>query len=519
MKNQEGIAGPEQPRKTMGFITEDFLLQTEGAKRLYRNYAAGQPLLDYHCHIPAQEIAEDRQFRDLYEIWLEGDHYKWRAMRANGIPERFCTGDAEPFEKFMAWAKTVPHTLRNPLYHWNHLELLRYFDIEESLNEQTAPKIWQQTKERLTSSEFSARSILKKFHVRAICTTDDPADPLDHHKALRESDFETHVFPTFRPDHALEIADPGIFNAWVAKLALIADIQISKFEDFMEALEKRHQDFHDLGCRLSDHGLDQCYAERCSEAEAEVLFNKVRVGKTPNPSECAQFASHMMIFFGKLDAEKGWVKQLHLGALRNVNHRMLLELGRDTGFDSIGDLPQVASLGAYLDNLNRANALPKMILYNVNPTDNYAFASMIGNFQDGSIAGKMQFGSGWWFLDQKEAIEKQLNALSNCGLLSHFIGMLTDSRSFMSFPRHEYFRRVLCNLLGSEMESGLLPNDEKLVGDMVRRICFENAERYLALPMKTHSRANSSTAQDASSTNGSGAAVNAAVPVRPARGT
>jgi len=515
----EGIAGSELPRKTMGFITEDFLLQNKCAKRLYENFAAKQPVLDYHCHIPVQEIAQDRQFGDLYEIWLEGDHYKWRAMRANGIPERYCTGDAEPFEKFVAWAKTVPHTLRNPLYHWNHLELLRYFEIEETLNEQTAPKIWQQTKERLKSNELSARGILKKFHVRAICTTDDPADPLDHHKALRDSNFQTHVFPTFRPDGAYLISNPEIFNAWVEKLAVTAETQILKFEDFLQALGKRHQDFHDLGCRLSDHGLDQCYAERCSEAEAEVLFNKVRVGKTPNPSECAQFASYMMIFFGKMDAEKGWVKQLHLGALRNVNDRMLLELGRDTGFDSIGDLPQASSIGSYLDSLNRLNALPKMILYNVNPADNYAFATMIGNFQDGSVAGRMQFGAGWWFLDQKEAIENQLNALSNCGLLSHFIGMLTDSRSFMSFPRHEYFRRVLCNLIGSEMETGLLPNDEALVGDMVRRICYENAERYLGLPMEVKHSAGHTNVRDNKSSNGVEPGADTALPARPVRGT
>jgi glucuronate isomerase len=466
----------------MAFITEDFLLQSATARRLYHSYAADQPILDYHCHLSPKDIAEDRRFLDLFEIWLEGDHYKWRTMRANGVAERYCTGDADRYEKFLAWARTVPHTLRNPLYHWTHLELQRYFEIDDLLDEKTAPRIWEQANQRLRDRDLSARGILEKFGVVALCTTDDPADSLQHHERLRSSGVSLRMLPAFRPDRALRTEDPAAFNEWVKRLGENANLDIVRFPDFLDALRRRHDDFHEHGCRLSDHGLDHCYDDVCSDREAASIFDKVRGGTRPTPSESAQFAGLLMLFFGHLDAETGWTKQLHLGAYRGANRRMLATVGRDTGFDSIGDWPQAASLASYLDRLERENHLPKMIVYNVNPVDDYVFASVIGSFQDGATPGKLQFGSAWWFLDQKEGIEWQLNALSNCGLLSRFVGMTTDSRSFMSYPRHEYFRRVLCNLLGSEMESGQLPNDLKMIGTMVRNICFANAVNYFAFP-------------------------------------
>jgi glucuronate isomerase len=466
----------------MGYVTEDFLLQSKTAKHLYAAYARSKPILDYHCHLSPQDIADNRRFRNLFEIWLEGDHYKWRAMRANGIPERYCTGDADPYQKFLRWAQTVPKTLRNVAYQWTHLELLRYFGIDYLLDETTAAKAWEQANEQLRCNELSVWGILKKFQVKALCTTDDPTDSLESHKKIQKSSLETVVYPTFRPDRVLNTEDPVKFNEWTDKLAASANIDIVRLSDFLQAIERRHNEFHECGCRLSDHGLDYCYSEACTEAEAASIFHTARAGKSVGSSESAKFASFMMFFFGRLDAEKGWTKQLHLGAYRNVNSKMTSLLGRDTGFDSIGDWPQLRPLGRYFDQLNSARLLPKMILYNVHPENNYVFATMIGNFQDGSVPGKMQLGSGWWFLDQKEGMEWQLNALSNCGLLSRFIGMVTDSRSFMSYPRHEYFRRVLCNLLGHEIETGQLPADEELVGNMIGDICFDNAANYLALP-------------------------------------
>lgn len=465
----------------MSFITDDFLLHGKTARRLYDTYAAPQPILDYHCHLPPKDIAENRRFANLFEIWLEGDHYKWRAMRANGIAERYCTGDAEPYEKFLAWAGTVPKCLRNPLYHWTHLELRRYFGITELLDPASAPGIWRRANEQLQRDELTAQGILRKFDVRALCTTDDPADPLDHHQAIRASGLPTRVYPTFRPDRALQVDDPAAFNPWVDRLAAAAGVRIAGFGGFLEALAKRHEDFHDLGGRLSDHGLPYCYAVPCTEAEAAGIFDTARSGSAATPAGHEQFASFMMREFGRLDARKGWTKQLHLGAKRSVNTRMSQRLGRDTGYDSIGDWRQVDALAAYLDQLDREEALPQTILYNNNPVDNYTMATMIGNFQDGSTPGRMQFGSGWWYLDQKDGIEQQLDALSNVGLLAHFVGMLTDSRSFMSYPRHEYFRRVLCNVLGREIDAGELPADEGLVGGMIEGICYGNAKRYLKL--------------------------------------
>jgi glucuronate isomerase len=466
----------------MKFIHEDFLLQTATARRIYRQFAAPEPIFDYHCHLSPHDIANNRQFNNLFEIWLEGDHYKWRAMRTNGVSERYCTGKTEPFEKFRAWAATVPHTLRNPLYHWTHLELKRYFGINELLDEASARRIWQRANEQLATPELTTQGILKKFRVNALCTTDCPTDDLKPHQAIATSNLATRVLPAFRPDKALTVNQPEAFKTWLAKLEKSSDMDIGSFGDFLRALRSRHDFFHAQGCRLSDHGMNHCFADFCSEKVAAAIFAKGRRGKPVTCAEHSQFASFMMLFFGQLDAERGWTKQLHLGALRNTNARLLHELGPDTGFDSIGDFPQTAALGAYLNRLEQEKALPKTIIYNVNPSDNYAFATMIGNFQDGVTPGKIQFGSGWWFLDQKEGMEWQINALSNIGLLSRFVGMVTDSRSFMSYPRHEYFRRVLCNLIGRDVENGELPGDDALIGSMIRNICYSNAERYLALP-------------------------------------
>jgi glucuronate isomerase len=465
----------------MSFIHEDFLLTTKTARRLYHTYAEDQPILDYHCHLPPQDVAGNRRFQNLFEIWLEGDHYKWRAMRANGFNEKYCTGKIAPYEKFLAWAKTVPYTLRNPLYHWTHLELKRYFGIEELLDESNAQRVWDQTNEMLATDELSAHGILGKFNVKAVCTTDDPTDDLACHKAIAASGLKTKVFPAFRPDRSLNVHLPELFNPWVAKLEAVSNTEIGNFTDFVDALKKRHDFFHEMGSRLSDHGLNYPFADFPNAAEAGAIFDKARAGRAATPVQQARFASFMMLEFGRWDAEKGWTKQLHLGARRSANTRRLRELGPDTGFDSIGDWPQADALGAYLDRLDQENALPKTILYNLNPADNYVLATMIGNFQDGSVAGKMQFGSGWWFLDQKEAMTWQINALSNCGLLSRFLGMLTDSRSFMSYPRHEYFRRVLCDMVGHDVESGDLPDREDMTGPMIRNICYSNAKQFLGL--------------------------------------
>lgn len=465
----------------MSFIHEDFLLHTAAARRLYHDYAAAEPILDYHNHLPPRDIAGNRRFRDLFEIWLEGDHYKWRAMRANGVAEELCTGDAAPYDKFLAWARTVPATLRNPLYHWTHLELKRYFGIDELLNEASAPRVWETANEILAGPDMTTQSILGKFDVRAVCTTDDPADSLEHHEALAASDCPARVYPTFRPDKALAVHQPAAFNEWLGKLQAQSNVSVESLGDLKAALRKRHDDFHVIGCRLSDHGLNYPFADFPTEAEAGQIFDRAHAGTAATAEEQARFAAHLMLFFGELDASRGWTKQLHMGALRSTNSRRLAEIGPDTGFDSIGDWPQAEALAVYLDRLDANNTLPKVVLYNLNPADNYVMATMIGNFQGGGIAGKIQFGSGWWFLDQKEAMEWQMNALSNCGLLSRFIGMLTDSRSFVSFPRHEYFRRVLCNLIGRDIENGELPPDFDLVGAMVKNICYRNAKEFLGL--------------------------------------
>jgi glucuronate isomerase len=462
------------------FLDENFLLSNDVSQKLYHHYAAPQPILDYHCHLPVKDIAENRCFANLFEIWLDGDHYKWRAMRANGVAERYITGDAPAYEKFLAWARTVPYTLRNPLYHWTHLELQRYFGITDLLDEKCAPSIWERANAAL-AQELTAHGILRKFRVEVVCTTDDPTDDLCYHRAIADSNLSTGVFPAFRPDKALTIGTPE-FLVWTDKLSKAANIDVRSLNGFLDAIRKRHDDFHSAGCRLSDHGLDLCYATPCPEKAATATFENARNGKAISGGEAAQFASFMMLFFARLDAEKGWTKQLHLGALRNVNSAARNAIGPDTGYDTVGDFPQIRPLASYLDLLARENALPRMILYNNNPADTFAFATLIGCFQDGAEPGKIQYGSAWWFLDQKEGITAQLNALSNVGLLSRFVGMVTDSRSFMSYPRHEYFRRVLCDVVGQELTAGELPDNEALLGRLIQDVCYRNARNYLNLP-------------------------------------
>lgn len=463
----------------MQFIHDDFLLSSKAGRRLYHEFAVHEPILDYHGHLSPADIAVNRRFRNLTEIWLEGDHYKWRAMRANGVPEEFCTGAADPYEKFMAWARTVPNTLRNPLYHWTHLELNRYFGVDELLDERSAPGIWERANEQLATDRMTVHGILSEFKVDALCTTDDPIQSMEHHRTIARSELATGVYPAFRPDKAFSVDQPGVFNPWVDGLESAAGVSIGKLDDLLSALKARHDFFGTLGCRLSDHGLPCCYSVPCSEIDARSIFEAARSGRAADAEGQRRFAAYLMLFLGRLDAEKGWTKQLHLGSIRNNRTRLFRERGPDVGCDSIGDWPQAEALCAYLDLLDREGALPKMILYNVNPADNFAIATAAGNFQDGTIPGKIQFGSGWWYLDQKEGMEWQLNALSNTGLLAHFVGMLTDSRSFMSFPRHEYFRRVLCDLLGRDMERGELPDDDEMIGNLVRRVCYSNAKSYL----------------------------------------
>jgi glucuronate isomerase len=456
------------------FIHANFLLSTPLSQRLYHEVAESQPIIDYHTHLSPADIAGNRRFENLFEIWLEGDHYKWRAMRANGIAERFVTGDASPQEKFRAWAGTVPMTLRNPLYHWTHLELARYFDIYELLDETTADSIWERANAKLPG--LTTQDIFEKMNVEAVCSTDDPTDSLEHHAACRG--LKTRVLPTFRPDKGMAIEAGEAWNAWVDALAACSGLRITDFDSFLAALKSRHDFFHEMGARLSDHGLSQCPAAESTHAELKEIFAKARDGKTITTLEAEKFAARVLVEVGRWNAAREWTMQFHIGALRNTNTRQFEKLGRDTGFDSIGDGSHAEKIRWLLDALDRDDALPRTILYNLNPSDNYVFASMIGNFQDGRIAGKIQFGSGWWFLDQREGIEWQLNALSNLGLLSRFVGMLTDSRSFLSYPRHEYFRRVLCEMLGRDVERGELPNDWKLLSNLVTGICHRNAKEF-----------------------------------------
>jgi glucuronate isomerase len=466
------------------FITEDFLLQTKAARTLYHEYAAKMPIYDYHCHLPAKQIADDHRFENLTQVWLYGDHYKWRAMRTNGVPERYCTGDADDWEKFQAWARTVPYCLRNPLYHWTAMELKNPFGINNKLLcSDTAREIYEHCNNLLQSPDFSVRGLLRKFNVKLLCTTDDPLDNLEHHKKIAEDGFEIKVYAAFRPDKALAVENLELLNDWIDRLAGVAGLEIGSFSDLLEAIEKRHDYFHENGCQLSDYGLETAYAESYTHIEVEKIFGKIRGRKELDPAECLKFKSAVLYECSIMDAEAGWVMQLHLGTMRDNNTRMLKNLGPAAGFDSIGDFPQARSLARFLDSLDARNKLPKTILYNINPADNELIATMTGNFQDGTTAAKVQYGPAWWFLDQKDGMEKQINALSNLGLLSRFVGMVTDSRSFLSYPRHEYFRRVLCNLLGSDIEQGLLPADYELVGSMVQNICFNNAKNYFPMQL------------------------------------
>ena len=462
------------------FIHEDFLLQTNAAKELYYKHAAKMPIIDYHCHLNPAYIADDHQFDNLGQIWLEGDHYKWRAMRANGVDERYCTGkDTSDWEKFEKWAETVPYTMRNPLYHWTHLELKTAFGVEDILSPKTAKKIYDICTEKLRTPEFSARGLLKKFNVETVCTTDDPVDSLEHHLALKKEGFEIKVLPAWRPDKAMAVENPTEYRAYMEKLSKVSGVTISKFSDLIEALRKRHDFFASAGCKLSDHGIEEFYAEPYTQTEIDSIFNKVYGGKELSQEEILKFKSAMLYEGGVMDWEKGWTQQFHYGPIRNNNTRMFRKLGPDTGFDSIGDFTVAKNMSRFLDRLDVDNKLAKTIIYNINPRDNDLVATMIGNFQDGSVPGKIQFGAAWWFLDQKTGIEAQLTSLSNMGLLSRFVGMLTDSRSFLSYPRHEYFRRILCNLLGNDVENGLLPASEmEFLGEMVENISYYNAKNY-----------------------------------------
>jgi len=466
------------------FMSEDFLLQTKTARTLYHEYAGNMPIYDYHCHLPADKIAKDHQFDNLTQIWLYGDHYKWRAMRANGIPEKYITGDASDYEKFEKWSQTVPYTIRNPLYHWTHMELKNFFGIKDKLlGPDTAKEIYNICSEMLRTPRFSVRNIMRKMNVKLICTTEGPLDTLEHHKKIQEDGFEIKVHAAFRPDKGLTVEDLPALNVFIDKLEGICDTEITSFASYISAIRKRHDYFHKNGCRLADYGLETTYAEDYTESEIKNIFNKIRSGKDLDNSERLKFKSAMMIEFVRMDAESGWVMQLHLGALRNTNTRMFETLGPDCGFDSIGDFEIAAPLAKFLDRLALNNKLPKTILYNLNPKDNELIAAMVGSFQDGSILGRLQYGPAWWFLDQKDGIEKQINALSNMGLLSRFIGMTTDSRSFLSYSRHEYFRRILCRLIGSDVEEGLLPNDLALLGKIVEDICFNNAKNYFPMEL------------------------------------
>ena len=460
------------------FMDEHFLLQNKTAAYLYHEYAKSLPVIDYHCHLSPKQIAEDHQFKNITEAWLAGDHYKWRAMRANAISEKYCTGDAVDQDKFKQWAATVPYTLRNPLYHWTHLELQRYFGMNEILSPETADRIYAVCSADLQKPEFSVKNLLRKMNVALICTTDDPVDNLYYHLQLKKDGFEIPILPTFRPDLAMDVKEPLKFIAYLQKLESVTNLSISNFNDYLKALKGRHDFFAELGCVVSDHGLETIYSERYTELEIQAIFEKLIGQKILNDAEQLKFKSAMLIHFAEWDHEKGWVQQFHLGALRNNNERMLKRVGPDTGWDSIGDFSQAKSLAKFLSKLDAENKLAKTILYNLNPADTEIFATMSGNFNDGSIVGKIQYGSAWWFLDQKDGMVKQINAISNMGLLSKFVGMLTDSRSFLSFPRHEYFRRILCNLFGKEIENGELPNEKEWVGKIIQDISYQNARNY-----------------------------------------
>ena len=461
------------------FNDENFLLQSAAAERLYHDHAAKMPIIDYHCHLNPEYVASDHRFRSLAEIWLDGDHYKWRAMRTNGVAERYCTGDASDWEKFEKWAETVPYTMRNPLYHWTHLELKTAFGVDKLLNPSSAREIYDHCSALLQQPEYSARGLMRRYNVEVVCTTDDPIDSLEHHIKCREDGFECKVLPTWRPDKAMAVESPSAFKTYIDRLAEVSGVEIRSFQTLLDALQVRHRFFESVGCRLSDHGIEEFYAEDYTTSEIETIFAKVYGGEELSDTEIRKYKSAMLVEFGVMDYESGWTQQFHFGPIRNNNSRMMAAVGVDTGFDSMGDLNQAKSMAKYLDRLDVQGKLTKTILYNINPRDNEMVATMIGNFQDGVTPGKIQFGSGWWFLDQKDGMERQMNALSLLGLLSRFVGMLTDSRSFLSYPRHEYFRRTLCNLIGNDIEQGLLPASEmEFLGQMVENISYNNAKTY-----------------------------------------
>ncbi len=467
------------PASQMKFMDDHFLLDTKQSELLYHDYAADMPIIDYHCHLPPEQIADNHQFRNLYEIWLAGDHYKWRAMRSNGVDERFCTGNASDWEKFEQWAATVPYTLRNPLYHWTHLELKRTFSIRKLLDSSTAKEIWEHCNEKLATPQFSTRGLMQQAKVKIVCTTDDPADDLAPHKKIAaDRDFKIGVLPTWRPDRAMAVENTEKYNRYLERLSKASGINIQSFDDLMTALNKRHDYFQANGCRLSDHGLETVCADDYSASDIKTIFAKIRRGKDLNSEEIGKFQSAMLVEFALMDHAKGWVQQFHIGAIRNNNPRLYRTLGPDTGFDSMGDHNYAKPLAKFLGRLDDENRLAKTILYNINPRDNEMISTMIGNFQDGSVPGKLQFGSGWWFLDQLDGMARQIEALSQLGLLSRFVGMTTDSRSFLSYSRHEYFRRLLCRILGRDMAQGLIPDDIQMVGRMLKDICFNNAKAY-----------------------------------------
>lgn len=468
------------------FLNENFLLSNDTAKELYYTYAADLPIIDYHCHLPPNEIAADKQFANLTRVWLNGDHYKWRAMRANGIAEKFITGTADDEEKFRKWAETVPYTMRNPLYHWTHLELKRYFDVDELLDGKSAKAIYDHCSELLNTPDYSVRNLLTMMKVEIVCTTDDPLDDLSEHTAIKADNCPVLVIPAFRPDKAILIQQ-DIFPEYIRKLGALTDVETDSFAGLVAALAKRAEYFHNRGCRLADHGLEQIYSADYSETDLNAILRRRLRGEQVFEGEALLFQSAILFELGRLYHSLGWTQQFHLGALRNNNRRMLSELGPDTGYDSIGDFSQARSLSRFLDNLDANDQLAKTILYNLNPRDNEVMATMIGNYNDGSIPGKMQFGSAWWFLDQLDGMEKQMNALSNMGLLSRFVGMLTDSRSFLSFPRHEYFRRLLCDMFGRDVEKGLLPNDTAWIGKIISDISYYNAKHYFGFGEKNRS--------------------------------
>jgi glucuronate isomerase len=460
------------------FPAADFLLYSEPSKRLFHDFAADLPIIDYHNHLSPQQIAENHQFENITELWLKGDHYKWRAMRMNGVDESFITGTKNDWEKFSKWAETIPYTLRNPLYHWSHLELQRYFGIERILNGVSAREIYESCNQLLKNPEYRVQGLLKKMKVEILCTTDDPTDSLEFHHQIKKQKISLRVLPTFRPDKALAISDPTAFNSYLDKLGKSAGISISNYGHFLDALKKRHEFFHSAGCRVSDHGLEQFYENEWTDADIRNIFDKVRSGKIPDAVEKEKFQSAILYILALWNYEKKWAQQYHIGALRNNNSRMLRSLGPDTGWDSVGDFRQAKGLSLFLNSLDESNQLARTILYNNNPVDNEMMATMIGNFNDGSTPGKIQWGAAWWFLDQKEGMTNQINALSNMGLISRFVGMITDSRSFLSYPRHEYFRRILCGIFGDELEKGELPEDLEWTGKLVKDICYFNALNY-----------------------------------------